>query len=129
MILIDIQVFNKRREEFQIFECIVDTGATFCVVEKTIAEELGLFSLEILHLWQMGEALNIPKTRMKIRYKGEVYLVEGLIVEIRESYKRPILAKEKCTRPESPHPLTNRIIIGQSFLDKLSPPEYRKLFS
>jgi hypothetical protein len=61
-------------------------------------------------------------------YKGEEYMIEGLVVEIRDSYKRPMLPEEECTRPESPHPLTNRVIIGNTFIDKLSEEEYTKLF-
>ena len=44
------------------------------------------------------------------------------------SYKRPILQEEGCTRPESPHPLANRIVVGKTLLDILSEHEYRKLF-
>lgn len=129
MILVDIEIFNLRKKEFVTFEAIVDTGATYCVIEKCIADELGLVPLEVLHLWQMGEALNIPRTKMRVRYRKKEYLVEGLMVEIKESYKRPIMAKEKCTRPDSPHPLTNRIIIGKSLLEKLPKSEYKKLFT
>ena len=129
MILIDIEIYDTQRKDFVAFEAIVDTGATYCVIEKSIAEELNLKPDEILHLWQMGEALNIPKTKVRLRYEKKEYLIDALIVEIKESYKRVILPKEKCTRPESPHPLSNRIVIGKSLLDRLPSNEYRKLFT
>jgi predicted aspartyl protease len=128
MILIDIEIWNEIKKEFEVFEGLVDTGATYCVVEKSIAERLGLPSLNVLHLWQMGDALNVPRTIIRVRYGKKEYKIESLIVEIKTSYKRPILPEEKCMRPESPHPLTNRIVVGKSFLDKLTKEEYRKLF-
>lgn len=128
MILIDVEIYNKIENEFELFEAIVDTGSTYCVIEKGLSDNLGLESGDVLHLWQMGNALIVPKARMKLRYKGNEYDVEGLIVEIKQSYKKPITKEEFCTRPESPHPLTNRIIIGKSLLDKLSPNDYRELF-
>lgn len=109
MILIDIELWNEIKKEFEIFEALVDTGSTYCVIEKSTAEKLGLRALEVLHLWQMGESLNVPKTELKIRYEGKKYNVEGLIVEVKASYKRQMLPEEECTRPESPHPLSNRI--------------------
>lgn len=95
MILIDIELWNELKKEFEIFEALVDTGSTYCVIEKSIAEKLGLPMLSILHLWQMGESLNVPQTKMKIEYEGKEYAVDGLIIEVKASYKRPILEKEK----------------------------------
>lgn len=128
MILIDIELWNEIKKEFEVFEALVDTGSTYCVIEKSIAENLGLSTLEVLHLWQMGESLNVPKTKLRIKYEGKEYEIEGLIVEVKTSYKRQMLPEEECTRPESPHPLTNRIIVGKTLLDKLPEQEYRKLF-
>ena len=128
MILTDIRIWNNVKKEFEIFEAFVDTGSTYCVIEKSIAEELGLSALSILHLWQMGESLNVPLTKLRVRYNEEEYEIEGLIVEVKASYKRPILQEEECTRPESPHPLANRIVVGKTLLDKLPEHEYRKLF-
>jgi len=53
MILIDVELWNEIKKEFEIFEALVDTGSTYCVIEKSIADGLGLRTLEILHLWQM----------------------------------------------------------------------------
>ncbi len=82
MILIDVEIYNKTENEFELFESIIDTGSTYCVIEKQIADKLGLESGDILHLWQMGNALAVPKTKMKLRYKRTEYDVDGLIVEI-----------------------------------------------
>ena len=128
MILIDVDLWNAVKKEFELFEALVDTGSSYCVIEKSIADALGLEMDGILHLWQMGEPLNVPLAKLRCRYKGEEYMIEGLVVEIKDSYKRPMLPEEECTRPESPHPLTNRVIIGNTFIDKLSEEEYTKLF-
>ena len=128
MILTDIKIWNNVKKEFEIFKALVDTGSTYCVIEKSIAEELGLPALSILHLWQMGESLNVPRTKLRVRYNEEEYEIEGLIVEVKASYKRPIQQEEECTRPESPHPIANRIVVGKTLLDKLPEHEYRKLF-
>ncbi|ODS36054.1 MAG: hypothetical protein A7315_14490 [Candidatus Altiarchaeales archaeon WOR_SM1_79] len=130
MILIDVNLWNEVKKEYELFEALVDTGSSYCVIEKSIADALGLDANGILHLWQMGEPLNVPLTGLRCRYRKKEYAVDGLIVEIRGSYKRPMLSEEECecTRPESPHPLTNRVIIGKTFLDKLSKEEYTKLF-
>jgi len=128
MILIDVDLWNKAKKEFELFEALVDTGSSYCVIEKSIADALGLEKDGILHLWQMGEPLNVPLTKLRCRYGEKEYKVEWLIVEIKNSYKRPILPEEECTRPESPHPLTNRVIIGNTFTDRLSEEEYTKLF-
>jgi len=121
-------LWNEVKKEFELFEALVNTGSSYCVIEKSIANALGLETNGILHLWQMGEPLNIPLTKARCRYREKEYEVGGLIVELKDSYKRPILPEEKCTRPESPHPLTNRVIIGKTLLDKLSEEEYTKLF-
>lgn len=128
MILIDIELWNEIKKEYELFEALVDTGSTYCVVEKIIAESLGLQTLNVLHLWQMGEPLNVPLTKIKIRYNNKEYRVDGLIIEIKESYKRSILLGEECTRPESPHPLTNRVIVGNSLLDKLPKEKLEEIF-
>lgn len=128
MILIDMEIWNKVEKEFETFETLVDTGSTYCVIEKSIAEDLGLPTLEVLHLWQMGESLNVPLTKLRVRYNEEEYEIDGLIVEVKASYKRPILRGEECTRPASPHPLANRIVAGKTFLDKLPQQKYKELF-
>ena len=128
MILTDVEIWNGVKKEFEVFEALVDTGSTYCVVEKSIAEELGLPTLEVLHLWQMGESLNVPKTRLRVRYSEEEYQIDGLIIEVKVSYKRPMLKTEECTRPKSPHPLANRIVVGKTLLDKLPEQEYGELF-
>jgi len=121
-------LWNEIKKEFEVFEALIDTGSTYCVIEKSISDSLGLQTLGVLHLWQMGGPLNVPKTKLKIRYRDKEYDVEGLIVEIKTSYKRQMFPEEECTRPESPHPLTNRIIIGKTLLDKLPKDEYENLF-
>ena len=119
---------EELRKEFEVFEALVDTGSTYCVIEKSIAEDLGVPTLEVLHLWQMGESLNVPRIKLRAMYNEAEYEIEGLIVEVKASYKRPMLREEECTRPESPHPLANQIVIGKTLLDKLPEQEYRGLF-
>jgi len=128
MILIDVDVWNEIKKEYEIFEALVDTGSTYSVIEKDIAEGLGLQTLNILHLWQMGDPLNVPLTKIRARYDEEEYEIDGLIIEIKESYKRSMLPEEECTRPQSPHPLTNRVIVGNSLLDKLSKEKLEEIF-
>ena len=128
MILIDVNLWNEIKKEFELFEALVDTGSSYCVIEKSIADALGLKMNGMQHLWQMGEPLNVPLTKLRCRYREKEYKIWGLIVEIRGRYKRVMLSEEECTRPESPHPLTNRIIIGKTLLDKLSEEEYTRLF-
>lgn len=129
MILTDVEIFNQEKEEWEEFEALVDTGSTYCIIEKSLAQNLGLKPLDILHLWQMGDPLNVPKTSLKARYGGAEYHLKGLIIEIKETHKRPIIEGERCTRPKAPHPLTNRIIVGKSLLDKIPDKEYKKIFA
>jgi len=35
MILIDVEVYNNVKRLYELFEAIVDTGATFCVIGNT----------------------------------------------------------------------------------------------
>ena len=41
MILIDIEVYNNVKGLYEIFEAIVDTGATFSVIAEHIAKKIG----------------------------------------------------------------------------------------
>ena len=38
MILIDVDLWNAERKEFELFEALVDTGSSYCVIEKSIAD-------------------------------------------------------------------------------------------
>ena len=67
MIMIDIEIWNEVKKEFVLFEALVDTGSTYCVIEKSIAESVGLKTLEVLHLWQMGDSLKMfQKQNLKL---------------------------------------------------------------
>lgn len=49
MILIDVDLWNAVKKEFELFEALVDTGSSYCVIEKSIADALGLEMDGILH--------------------------------------------------------------------------------
>ncbi|MCP8320732.1 MAG: hypothetical protein H3Z52_07305 [archaeon] len=128
MILIDVEIYNHFKRRYELFEAIVDTGATFCALAKQIAEEIGLPSHESIHLWQVNSPLTLTKTTLKIRYKKEHY-ADGVIVDIDRNYLRSATPDEKCKRPLAPHPLSNRIIVGKNFLEKLSKEERKEILS
>jgi predicted aspartyl protease len=46
MILIDVEVCNNVKRLYELFEAIVDTGATFCVIGKHVSDKLGLAQAE-----------------------------------------------------------------------------------
>jgi len=99
MILIDLEIYNHSKKRYELFEAIVDTGATFCALAKHIANKTGLPLQESIHLWQVNSPLTLVKTILKIRYgKGEHY-VDGVIVNIARNYLRPATPDEKCKRP------------------------------
>lgn len=33
MILTDVKIWNEVKEEFEVFEALVDTGSTYCVID------------------------------------------------------------------------------------------------
>jgi len=51
MILIDVEIYNHFKKRYELFEAIVDTGATFSVIAKHIADEIGIPFQESIHLW------------------------------------------------------------------------------
>ena len=59
MILIDIEVYNNIEKQYETFEAIVDTGATFCVIAEHIAQKMGYQPKEKIHLWQVNSPLTL----------------------------------------------------------------------
>ncbi|MCP8309570.1 MAG: hypothetical protein H3Z53_05680 [archaeon] len=129
MILIDVGIYNHSKKRYELFEAIVDTGATFCALAKHIAEEIGLPFHESVHLWQVNSPLTLTKTALKIKYRKKEHYVDGVIVGIDRNYLRPATPDEECKRPFAPHPLSSRIIIGKNFLEKLSEKERKEILS
>jgi len=129
MILLDVEIYNRSKRRYELFEAIVDTGATFCALAKHIAEQIGLPSHESIHLWQVNSPLTLTKTTLKIRYGKSEHNVDGVIVDIARNYLRPATLNEKCKRPLTPHPLSSRIIVGKNFLEKLSEEEQKEILS
>ena len=129
MILMDVEVYNNIRRLYEVFEALVDTGATFCVIAEHITEKMGYVAGEKVHLWQVDSPLTLSKSTLRIKYGEKEHDVEAVIVNIREDYLRLALSNEKCKRPVSPHPLTSRIILGKSFLDKLSESERKEILA
>jgi len=66
---------------------------------------------------------------MRIKYREREHRVEGVIVDLQKEYLRSSTPKEKCERPVSPHPLASRIILGKTFLDKLTESERREILA
>lgn len=129
MILIDVEVYNNVKRLYELFEAIVDTGATFCVIGKHVSDKMGLVQVEKLHLWQVDSPLILSRVILKIRYKEGEYSVEGVVADIKEGYLRPATVNEICKRPQAPHPLMSRIILGKSFLDKLTEIQRKEIFA
>lgn len=129
MILIDIEVYNHSKKRYEVFEAIVDTGATFCALAKHVADETGIPLRESIHLWQVNGPLTLTKTTLKIRYVKSEHHVDSVIVDIARNYLRPATPDEKCKRPVIPHPLSSRIIVGKNFLEKLSEEERKEILS
>lgn len=129
MILIDIEVFDNIKKLYDIFEAIVDTGATFCVLAGHIAQIMGYKPEDKVHLWQINGPLVPPTSTLKLRYKKKEYNVESVIIEINKNYLRSAKAEEQCTRPVTPHPLASRIILGKSFLEKLTESERKEILT
>ena len=129
MILIDLEVYNNVKRLYGLFDVIVDTGATFCVIGKHVSDKLGLARAERLHLWQVDSPLILSRAILKIRYQEVEYSVEGVVADIDEDYLRPATANEICKRPQAPHPLMSRIILGNSFLDRLTEAQRKGIFA
>jgi len=129
LILIDIKVYNNIEKLYEIFEAIVDTGATFCVIAEHIAQKMGYQPQEKIHLWQVNSPLTLSKSSLKIRYKEKEHDVEAVIVDILKDYLRPATPNERCKRPLTPHPLTSRIILGKTFIDKLTETERKQILT
>ena len=129
MIVIDVEIYNHPKKRYELFEAVVDTGATFCALAKHIADEIGLPVHEPIHLWQVNGPLTLTKTTLRIRYGKSENHVDGVIVDIARNYLRPATPDEKCKRPLTPHPLTSRIILGKNFLEKLSEDDRKEILS
>jgi len=129
LILIDIKVYNNIERLHQVFEAIVDTGTTFCVIARHIARKMGYLPKEKIHLWQVNSPLTLSKSTMKIKYEEREHDVDGVIVDIQKDYLRSSTPKEKCKHPVTPHPLASRIILGKTFLDKLTGSERREILA
>jgi len=129
LILLDIRVYNNIERLYEIFEAIVDTGATFCVIARHIARKMGYLPKEKIHLWQVDGPLTLSKSSIRIKYREREHCVEGVIVDIQKDYLRSSTPKEKCKRPITPHPLASRIILGKTFLDKLTESERRGILA
>lgn len=127
MIVRDVEVYSPRRDDYVVIEAIIDTGASVCVLAQHLAEELGVaVRTETSHLWQVRDPLVLCQATVPVRHHHRLYQAQATVVDIPESYRRPIQYGEECTRPSSPHPLTERMIIGESFLNQL-PIEERHL--
>jgi len=129
LILLDIRVYNNIERLYEIFEAIVDTGATFCVIARHIARKMGYLPKEKIHLWQVNSPLTLSKSTIKIKYEEREHDVDGVIVDIQKDYLHSSTPKEKCKRPITPHPLASRIILGKTFLDKLTESERREILA
>jgi len=129
MILIDIEVYNNIKKLYEIFEAIVDTGATFCVLAGHIAQIIGYKPEDKVHLWQCNGPLVPSTSTLKLRYKKKEYSVESVIIDIDKNYLQSAKADEQCTRPVTPHPLASRIILGKSFLEKLTESERKEILT
>jgi len=129
VILIDIKVYNNIEKLYETFEAIVDTGATFCVIAEHIAQIMGYQPQEKIHLWQVNSPLILSKSTLKIRYNEKKHQVESVIVDIHKDHLRPATPNEKCKRPITPHPLASRIILGKTFIDKLTENERKQILT
>ena len=128
MIVRDVEVYSPRRECHVYVEAIIDTDASMCVIPWHISEELGIpTETERSHLWQVRDPLVLFRSALQIHYLEKSYEVQTSVVEIPEEYRRSIQRGEECTRPSSPHPLTQRIIIGENFLNRLSVEERQQI--
>jgi len=129
LILIDIEIYNNIERLYETFEAIVDTGATFCVIAEYIAQKMGYQPKEKIHLWQVNSPLTLSKSTLKIKYKEGEHHAEAVIVDIHRDYLRSATQNERCKRPVTPHPLTSRIILGKTFLDKLTETERKQILT
>jgi len=129
VILIDIKVYDNITKLYEVFEAIVDTGATFCVMAEHVARKMGYRPQERIHLWQVNSPLTLSKSILKIKYEEREHHIEAVIVDIRKDYLRSATPNEKCKRPITPHPLTSRIILGKTFLDKLTETQRKQILT
>jgi len=127
--MIDVEVYNNVKRLYELFEAIVDTGATFCAIGKHVSDKMGLTQAGKLHLWQVDSPLISSRAILRIRYRKGEHNVEGVVVDISEGYLRSATANEICKRPLAPHPLMSRIILGKSFLDRLTEIQRREIFA
>jgi len=129
LILIDVEIYNNIEKLYETFEAIVDTGATFCVIAEHIAQKMGYQLKDKIHLWQVNSPLTLSKSTLKIKHKQKEHHVESVIVNIHKDHLRSATQNEKCKRPITPHPLASRIILGKTFLDKLTETERKQILT
>lgn len=128
MITVEIEIYSPVHKEYHIFEAIVDTGASFCVIPKHVADRIGFTEeRKKVHMWQVCDPLVLTKGKINTRFREKLYGVEAVVVDIPSKYQRDIIRGEECTRPEHRNPLSNRIILGENFLNKLSETERRQI--
>jgi len=90
---------------------------------------MGYKSEDKVHLWQVNGPLVPSTSTLKLRYKKKEYSVESVIIDINKNYLNSAKANEQCTRPVTPHPLASRIILGKSFLEKLTESERKEILT
>jgi len=128
VITIAVQVFSPAEQRERTFEALIDTGANTCAIAEHIAQDLGLaISLDPVHLWQVRDPLTLRQTQLDVRYNGQPYLVEAVVIDIPEALRRNALPQEYCTRPNHAHPLTTRIVLGENFFNQLSEEDRRSI--
>ena len=118
MITVEIEIYSSVHKEHQIFEAIVDTGASFYVIPKHVSDRIGFTEeRKKIHMWQVCDPLVLTKGKIKTRFRKKLYEVEAVVVDIPLEYQRDFIKGEECTRPEYRNPLSNRIILGENFLN------------
>jgi hypothetical protein len=124
VIIRDLEVYSPSRAAYVWVEAIIDTGASVCVVPAHIASALSLtLGPNVRHLWQVRDPLTLHQAALKVRYNNRPYDVDATVVDIPPAFRRIATPAEHCTQPQAPHPLTQRIIIGENFLGQLPPGE------
>ena len=128
MTLGEIRIFAPVWNEFIDIDCVIDTGADVCAIPLHLAALLGIVASDgRIHMWQVRDPLTLSEARTRLEWEGHAHEVDTVLLDIPSAFRRPAVPAEHCTRPDEPHLLSDRIIVGENFISLLDDRSRRRL--
>ncbi len=120
MTLGEIRIFAPVWNEFVDIDCVIDTGADVCAVPAHLAALLEIIASDtIIHLWQVLDPVTLAETRIRLEWEEITRDVDAVVLDIPSEFRRWANPAEHCTRPDEPHLLSDRIVVGENFISLL----------